>query len=100
MMASGNITQLDAASDAVFGVDGTGTLLWRPAGNVGKHSQWHRVTGPPGDVLFKKLAADYDEQGTWLWGLDNEGQLWMRRPCDEVPMLHAPEAGASFWSTE
>ena len=46
-MRGGNVVQLDADDDAMWGIDGHGNILWRPAGDVGKHSRWMRVEGPP-----------------------------------------------------
>lgn len=40
MMRGGNVVQMDADDDAMWGLDGHGSILWRPAGDVGKHSRW------------------------------------------------------------
>ena len=37
--------QMDADDDAMWGLDGHGSILWRPAGDVGKHSRWLRCLG-------------------------------------------------------
>ena len=36
---------MDADDDAMWGLDGHGSILWRPAGDVGKHSRWLRCLG-------------------------------------------------------
>ncbi|CAJ1349909.1 unnamed protein product, partial [Effrenium voratum] len=46
MMRGGNVVTLDADDDAMWGIDGHGTILWRPAGDVGKQTRWMRVDGP------------------------------------------------------
>ncbi|CAK9027709.1 unnamed protein product [Durusdinium trenchii] len=81
MMRGGNVIQLDADDDAMWGLDGDGSILWRPAGDVGKHSRWMRIDGPP-NVALKLIAADNDERGTWLWCIDDEDRIWRRDPGD------------------
>lgn len=94
MMSSGNVSQLDADKDSMFGVDHTGAVLWRPAGGVNRHSRWHRFDGPPG-AKMREILADSDASGTWLWGRDTEGRLWRRRPDSD-----AARAGDTLWSLE
>jgi len=81
MMRGGNVVQMDADDDAMWGLDGHGSILWRPAGDVGKHSRWLRLDGPAG-VELKLIAADNDEAGSWLWCIDKHGDLWVRQPGD------------------
>eukprot|EP00913_Durusdinium_trenchii_P005319 g4964.t1 len=49
----GNVIQLDADDDAMWGLDGDGSILWRPAGDVGKHSRraWSTPVGVGGGRL-------------------------------------------------
>lgn len=81
MMRGGDVMQLDADDDAMWGLDGHGSILWRPAGDVGKHSRWMRIDGPP-NVALKLIAADNDERGTWLWCIDDADRIWRRDPGD------------------
>lgn len=81
MMRGGNVVQMDADDDAMWGLDGHGSILWRPAGDVGKHSRWLRLDGPTG-VELKLIAADNDEAGSWLWCIDKDDRLWRREPGD------------------
>ena len=55
-MRGGNVVQLDADDDAMWGIDGSGTILWRPSGDVGKHSRWMRVDGPAHHLHPKATA--------------------------------------------
>ncbi|CAL1162796.1 unnamed protein product, partial [Cladocopium goreaui] len=79
MMRGGDVMQLDADDDAMWGLDGHGSILWRPAGDVGKHSRWMRIDGPP-NVALKLIAADNDERGTWLWCISDDDRIWRRDP--------------------
>lgn len=81
MMRGGNVVQMDADDDAMWGLDGHGSILWRPAGDVGKHSRWLRLDGPAG-VELKLIAADNDEAGSWIWCIDKADRLWRRAPGD------------------
>ncbi|CAJ1456100.1 unnamed protein product, partial [Effrenium voratum] len=93
MMRGGNVVQLDADDDAMWGIDGHGNILWRPAGDVGKHSRWMRVEGPP-EVSPTLIAADNNDQGTWLWCADHQHRLWRRSPGD----YHRP--GHEKWADQ
>eukprot|EP00435_Cladocopium_sp_Y103_P047197 s322_g13.t2 len=81
MMRGGNVVQMDADDDAMWGLDGHGSILWRPAGDVGKHSRWLRLDGPAG-VELKLIAADNDRAGSWIWCIDKADRLWRRAPGD------------------
>ncbi|CAE7301863.1 PP1 [Symbiodinium sp. CCMP2592] len=102
MMRGGNVVQLDADDDAMWGLDNDGYILWRPAGDVGKHSRWLRVDGPP-DIAFKLIAADNNEGGTWLWCIDMEDRVWRRSPGDyhltntHGKWTHYDNEGREFW---
>jgi len=93
MMASGNVSQLDAVKDSIFGVDSQGSIVWRPTGVVIKHSRWHKFDGPPGGVKMWEVIADTDQNGTWLWGRDTLGRVWRRTP--DSPYAPMPRRAAS-----
>eukprot|EP00435_Cladocopium_sp_Y103_P032570 s925_g8.t1 len=92
MMRGGDVIQLDADDDAMWGLDGHGSILWRPAGDVGKHSRWMRIDGPP-NVALKLIAADNDERGTWLWCISDDDRRFLSG-AGEL----ADEDGHLYWT--
>jgi hypothetical protein len=77
MMKGGNVMQLDADDDAMWGIEANGgQIIWRPSGDVGKHSRWERVEGPPSPVRLLAVDNTPEIPGTWLWCVDDDEKLW------------------------